>query len=81
MRYIGISKKNSEIGRITAVEVKSGRRTFSEKWCKGLRAIADLKGLQRSIVVYRLGPAVRTGNGTDVFFFDHFAGLLAENRL
>jgi len=34
-----------------AVEAKSGR-TFSEKWCKGLRAITDLNGLQRRIVVY-----------------------------
>jgi predicted AAA+ superfamily ATPase len=63
-----------------AVEAKSGR-TFSEKWCKGLRAIADLKGLQRRIVVYPHGPVMRTVDGIDVFPFDHFAGLLAENRL
>jgi len=63
-----------------AVEAKSGR-AFSEKWCRGLRAIADLKGLQRRIVVYPHGPVMRTDDGIDVFPFDHFAGLLAENRL
>jgi predicted AAA+ superfamily ATPase len=63
-----------------AVEAKSGR-IFSEKWCKGLRAIADLKGLQRRIVVYPHGPVLRTDDGIDVFPFDLFAGLLAENRL
>ena len=63
-----------------AVEAKSGK-TFSEKWCKGLRAIADLKGLQRKIIVYPHGPVMRTDDGIDVFPFDHFAGLLAENRL
>lgn len=64
----------------TAVEAKSGR-TFSEKWCKGLRAISDLNGLQRRIVVYSHGPVMRTDDGIDVFPFDYFAGLLAENRL
>jgi hypothetical protein len=56
-------------------------RVFSEKWCKGLRAIADLKGLQRRVVVYPRGPVLRTEDGIDVMPFDHFAGLLAENRL
>ena len=63
-----------------AVEVKSGR-VFTEKWCKGLRAIADLKGLQRRVIVYPKGPILRTEDGIDVVPFDYFAGLLAENRL
>jgi len=63
-----------------AVEAKSGRM-FSEQWCKGLRAISALKSLQRRIVVYPQGPVLRTNDGIDVFPFDHFAGLLAENRL
>jgi hypothetical protein len=46
-----------------------------------LRAIADLKGLQRRIVVYPHGPVMRTDDGIDVLPFDHFAGILAENRL
>ena len=63
-----------------AVEVKSGKQ-FSEKWCKGLRAIAGLKGLQRRIVVYPGGPVLRTEDGIDVMPFDHFCRILAENSL
>jgi len=63
-----------------AVEVKSGR-VFSKRWCRGLRAIADLKGLQRRVIVYPHGPLLRTEDGIDVMSFDYFAGLLAENRL
>jgi predicted AAA+ superfamily ATPase len=63
-----------------AVEAKSGK-AFSEKWCKGLRAIIGLKGLQRRIVVYPHGPVLRTEDGIDVVPFDFFARLLAENRL
>jgi len=63
-----------------AVEVKSGR-LFSEKWCKGLRAIADLKGLQRRVVVYPTGPVLRTKDGIDVVPFERFAEQLAENTL
>jgi predicted AAA+ superfamily ATPase len=63
-----------------AVEVKSGR-TFSEKWCKGLRAVSELKGLQRRVVVCPHGPVMRTEDGIDVMPFDYFANLLAENRL
>jgi predicted AAA+ superfamily ATPase len=63
-----------------AVEVKSGR-VFSKRWCRGLRAITDLKGLQRRVIVYPHGPLLRTEDGIDVMSFDYFAGLLAENRL
>ncbi|MGD2012187.1 MAG: AAA family ATPase [Desulfobacterales bacterium] len=66
--------------KFVAVEAKSGRR-FSEKWCKGLRAIAELEGLQRRIVVYPHGPVLRTEDGIDVMPFDYFANLLAENKL
>jgi predicted AAA+ superfamily ATPase len=63
-----------------AVEAKSGR-TFSKRWCKGLRAIADLKDLKRRVVVYPHGPLLQTEDGIDVMPFDHFTELLAENRL
>ncbi len=63
-----------------AVEVKSGR-TYSDKWCKGLRAIAELTGLQRRVVVYPHGPVLRTEDGIEVMPFDYFTNLLAENRL
>jgi predicted AAA+ superfamily ATPase len=63
-----------------AVEVKSGK-LFSEKWCKGLRAIADLNGLQRRVVVYPTGPVLRTKDGIEVMPFERFAKQLAENTL
>ena len=40
---------------LIAVEAKSGK-TFAEAWCKGLRAVAQLKGLRRRIIVYPHGP-------------------------
>jgi predicted AAA+ superfamily ATPase len=63
-----------------AIEVKSGR-VFSEKWCRGLRALADLKGLRRKIIVYPQGPAMRTKDGIEGMSFEHFAEQLAENTL
>ena len=63
-----------------AVEVKSGN-VFSEKWCKGLRAIADLKGLRRRVIVYPQGPVLKTKDGIDVMPFEHFAEQLAKNAL
>ena len=63
-----------------AVEVKSGNM-FSEKWCKGLRAIADLKGLRRRIIVYPQGHVMRTEDGIDGMPFEHFSEQLAENGL
>ena len=63
-----------------AVEVKSGN-TFTETWCKGLRAVSQLKGLRRRIIVYPRGPILRTRDGIDVFPFQHFADQLAGNSL
>ncbi|MBN2320525.1 MAG: ATP-binding protein [Acidobacteria bacterium] len=65
---------------IVAVEAKSGR-AFSEKWCKGLRAIAGMNGLKRRIVVYPRGPVLRTEDGIDVMPFDRFASQLAADSL
>jgi predicted AAA+ superfamily ATPase len=63
-----------------AVEVKSGN-TFTETWCKGLRAVSQLEGLRRRIIVYPRGPILRTRDGIDVFPFQHFADQLAGNSL
>ena len=63
-----------------AVEVKSGN-TFTETWCKGLRAVSQLEGLRRRIIVYPRGPILRTRDGIDVFSFQHFADQLADNSL
>jgi predicted AAA+ superfamily ATPase len=65
---------------LIAVEAKSGQ-TFTDTWCKGLRAAAQLKGLCRRIIVYPRGPVLRTEDGIDVFHFQHFSDLLAGNSL
>ena len=65
---------------LIAVEAKSGQ-TFTDTWCKGLRAVAQLKGLCRRIIVYPRGPVLRTEDGIDVFPFQHFSDLLAGNNL
>jgi uncharacterized protein len=65
---------------LIALEVKSGN-TFMEAWCKGLRAVTQLKGLNRRIIVYPRGPAMKTEDGIDVLPFHNFADLLAKNDL
>jgi predicted AAA+ superfamily ATPase len=65
---------------LIAVESKSGS-TFTDSWCKGLRAIADLKGVIRRIIVYPRGPLLKTKDGIDVFPFQHFSDLLAGSKL
>ena len=65
---------------LIAVEAKSGN-TFMEGWCKGLRAVARLKGLKRRIIVYPKGPVLKTKDGIDVFPFQQFADLLADDAL
>jgi predicted AAA+ superfamily ATPase len=63
-----------------AIEVKTGN-TFSEAWCKGLRVVAELEGMHRRIIVYPKGPALETRDGIEVFPFQQFAGLLANDAL
>jgi len=65
---------------LIAIEAKSGQN-FSDTWCKGLRAVAKMKGLCRRIIVYPRGPILRTEDGIDVFPFHHFSNLLAGNHL
>ena len=65
---------------LIAVEAKSGR-TFKNAWCKGLRVIATLKGLQRRIVVYPRGSAMKTEDGIDILPFKQFADELAADSL
>jgi predicted AAA+ superfamily ATPase len=64
--------------KIIALEVKSGK-TFSESWCKGLRAVASLKGLQRRIIVYPSGTILQTKDGIEVIPFIRFAEQLTHN--
>ena len=65
---------------LIAVEAKSGNN-YADAWCKGLRAIEPLKGLQRRIVVYPGGPVMKTKGGIDVLPFKHFADELASGAL
>jgi len=65
---------------LMAVEAKSGA-TFRDDWCKGLRAVAQLEGLQRRIVVYPDGPVMKTQDGIDVLPFRRFAEELASDAL
>jgi predicted AAA+ superfamily ATPase len=65
---------------LIAVEAKSGN-TFTEAWCKGLRAVAPLQGLRRRIIVYPHGPVLQTTDGIEVMPFQHFADQLTTNAL
>jgi predicted AAA+ superfamily ATPase len=65
---------------LIAVETKSGT-IFTDAWCKGLRAVIQLRGLRRRMIVYPRGPVLRTEDGIDVFPFENFAALLAGNNL
>jgi predicted AAA+ superfamily ATPase len=63
---------------LIAVEAKSGA-TFRDAWCKGLRAVVQLEGLKRRIVVYPDGPAMKTQDGIDAMPFWRFAEELASD--
>lgn len=65
---------------LIAVEAKSGA-TFRDDWCKGLRAVAQLGGLHRRIVVYPDGPVMKTQDGIDALPFRRFAEELASDAL
>ncbi len=67
-------------GDFIAIEAKSGG-TFSRSWCTGLRALADLDGLCRRIIVYPDGPELRTEDGIEVLPFPTFSNLLADDDL
>jgi len=63
-----------------AIEVKSGAR-FSNQWCRGLRVIKDLKGMQRRIIAYPSGPRLKTADGIDVLSLSDLSELLSTNSL
>jgi len=66
--------------RLIAVEARSGK-AFSDSWCKGLRAIESLEGLQRRILVYLHGPEIKTKDEIDVLPFKRFSHELATGSL
>ena len=63
-----------------AIEVKAGG-VFRQEHTKGLRAIADLEGLRRRILVYGGDSAQRTAEGIEVWPFARFAEELDAGRL
>jgi len=65
---------------LIAIEAKFGN-TFMDAWCKGLRAVAPIEGIQRRIIVYPHGPTMRTKDGIEVLPFQHFAEQLATDAL
>ncbi len=65
---------------VVAVEAKSST-VFRDSWCKGMRAISELKGLRRRIIVYPEGPHLTTRDGIEVVPFTQFSDLLADGRL
>ncbi|MXZ07741.1 MAG: ATP-binding protein [Acidimicrobiia bacterium] len=67
-------------GEHLAIEVKSARR-YHTSMVKGLRAIADLPGLVRRILVYAGPHAFRTGEGIEVWPLATFHQALAEDSL
>ena len=62
-------------GEFVAVEAKAGR-SFSESWCRGLRALGGLKGLRRRLVVYPEGPSLQTADSIEVVPFVRFSEML-----
>ncbi len=63
-----------------AIEAKAGA-VFSDRWCRGLRAIAPLPGLTRRLIVYPEGPRLKTEDGIEVLPFATLAEMLAAGEL
>ena len=63
-----------------ALEVKSGKKLLPEMF-SGLRAVADLKGLARRILVYGGERLLRTEDGIDAWSVDELARALSEEEL
>ncbi|HET7052926.1 MAG TPA: ATP-binding protein [Solirubrobacterales bacterium] len=65
---------------LCAIEVKSARRTDPGQLA-GLRAIAELPGLRRRILVHRGARPTRTEDGIDVWPVETLLEALTEDRL
>ncbi len=63
-----------------AIEVKATERIRPED-LKGLKAIAELKGLKRRILVYRGAVNRKTNEGIEIFTFSSFVELLRSKQL
>lgn len=67
-------------GEFAAIEVKS-RLRYHAGMLQGLRAIEDLPGLARRVLVYGGKRSFRTEDGIDVWSTDQLQHALAENAL
>ncbi len=65
---------------LCALEVKAGRRGQAGQ-LKGLRAIAELPGLRRRVLVHRGDRPTRTEDGIDVWPVETFLQALEQGRL
>ena len=63
-----------------AIEVKASER-YNTAMLKGLRAVADLPGLARRILLYRGRRAFRTEDGIDVWPLEDFHQALQDDQL
>ena len=63
-----------------AIEAKSGTRIRPE-WFKGLKAIADLNGIKRRILVYQGRQSIRTSDGIDVLPVEDFLKEIDAHHL
>ena len=67
-------------GELAAIEVKSQPR-YHTGMLPGLRAIAELPGIARRVLVYGGKRSFRTADGIDVWSTDRLQQALAENTL
>jgi predicted AAA+ superfamily ATPase len=63
-----------------AVEVKSQDR-FATSMAAGLRAIGELRGMTRRVLVYRGTRSLKTEDGIEVWPFERFDATVATGRL
>jgi predicted AAA+ superfamily ATPase len=67
-------------GKYLAIEVKSAPR-FSKRELNGLRAIADLRGVQRRVLVYGGSQVLETDDGIEIWPVARLLEALASDRL
>ena len=72
--------RHRECGELAAIVVKSQPR-YHTGLLPGLRAIAELSGMVRRILVYGGERSFRTGDGIDVWSTARLQQALAEDSL
>ena len=85
--YWGATESSAEVdfvltrdGEHAGIEVKAAQR-YNTSMLKGLRALAELPGLRRRILVYRGTRSFRTEDGIDVWAVPEFHRALAADEL